>query len=124
MSELTFDVRERDTGYSCVIKYDDKDICISLGTENAYNFEKPVAIVELKKLNLKVLGNEKLYDICEAFLKYDLTKVDFLNAVMKVALPAISYDKVFNVANHFYNTGKKDGREELQTELKRLLGVE
>ncbi len=123
---LSYDLRERRGGYSAVKRFANNDIYISLGQDHENNL--PVAVVDLKKLNIEVTGNKDLYSLCEEFLANQMSveaRTSSLNKI--IALLASKhlnkYEDFLDVTSLFYEYGKAAGKQELQEGLKELLNI-
>src|SRR5271166_3170629 len=113
-----FDLREAANGYSGTMVYEDDDLYVSLCRENTYRSNKQVAIVELKRLNIRVLGNEDLYALCESFLK-DKDSKRFGNSV--VGMLRITYNFMVEFQKLNYESGVRDGKNEVRVAFKELM---
>lgn len=123
MTTFELDIRGEKNGYSCVVKYNTADLCISMGGGNATY----VGIVEINSLSLRVIGGEDLYNLCKAFINNANAKdvhTDFKERVIELCKPHINYQMLFRLTVDFYNDGYSDGKREMQESLRKLIGLD
>lgn len=111
------------TEYTAIKDYEDEHIYVAFGGGGLYDEQwKRVVVVEFVHLKLSLVAGELLYDN----LKQTEDKSDWVHVAMQYLLAFYpGFYKLFErVAKNMYTQGLRDGRNGLQAEMRKALGLE